>query len=82
MSPTPLEKFRKNDDFCAKALQILNNMNNCLQYFNKEWSVRNPFNLRPYLESLLKKIEKNFDGVEAVAQRFSVKKEFLKFSKK
>ena len=57
-------------------------MNNCLQYFDKEWSVRNPFNLRPYLESLLKKIEKNFDGVEAVAQRFSVKKEFLKFSKK
>ena len=53
-------------------------MNNCLQYFDKEWSVSNPFNLRPYLESLLKKIEKKFDGVEAVAQRFSVKKEFLK----
>ena len=33
-------------------------MNNCLQYFDKEWSETNPFNLLPYLESLLKKIEK------------------------
>ena len=57
-------------------------MNNCLQYFDKEWSETNPFNLLPYLESLLKKIEKKNYGVEAVAQRFFVKKEFFKFLKK
>lgn len=46
MPPTQSETSRKNEDVLHKSIvNIVTNMNNCLQYSDEERSETNPFNL-------------------------------------